>query len=138
MKYQTHKHLQVHTGVTMGAYTGTQTYSYVDTRGFDEALVIATLGTMGSTADCTVTVEESPSTTAGSFATITGASFGEKTSTTDAAIYHGRINLRPRKRYIRAKATCSAGTVVQVGVCIILASPASLPVTQGTTTSFNV
>lgn len=140
MKYVGSQFMKVVTGITAVSTTGTVTTSDtgIDTKGFDQALVIFNCGTIAATGDVTVTVEEAGTNAAASFATITGASFGEKTASSDLALYVGNIDLRPRKRYIRVKMAMAAATAGIGAASVVLLGAASLPCTPEAAASFTV
>lgn len=140
MKYVGSQFMKVVTGLTVASTTGTVTTGNtgIDRKGFDQALVIVNLGTIATGGTCTVTIEEAGTNAAASFATITGASFGAKLPATDLATYVGNIDLRPRKRYLRAKATCSTGNASVLGISMCLLGAASMPCTPEAAASFTV
>jgi hypothetical protein len=116
-----------------GTTTGT---SFTHT-GFDQADVILALGTLGASATVDVTVEESDLLGSG-YAAITGAAFSQKTqagTNMSGLIYHGSIDLRARKKFIRV--ICIVGTASsEVGVTVLLYNPQSTSyVTQAQITS---
>lgn len=73
--------------------TGTTTNGLeVDTRGFQEALVILTAGTVAATSTLDVKMQDSPDGTTG-WADVTSATFVQVTPSNDEAIFVGRIKL---------------------------------------------
>ena len=106
--------------------TATNTASGVAmTAGYDEALVIVSVGvcTDGSH---TVTIEESADDS--TYAAVTGAAFSAFTASTDLQSYWGTIDLKKRKKYIRAVTTVAGATTgTLVGVVAVLHEAASQP-----------
>jgi len=131
MHNSAHQFIKVVTGLTAGTFTGTHSGPAIDCRGFREALVHFNVGTPGATTDNAVvlTMQESPSTTAGSFAAITGASIAIA-SANDETVHVIAIDLEPRKRYIRAQIVAAAGTDYDCGVSVDLLNADVIPVTQ--------
>ena len=130
------KAVQSHAGEAWGvaANAGAE----IDTKGWDEALVIVNAGTATGTA--TITVTECAS-SGGSFDAITDAAFTAITSANDDAIYVGRIKLQganpSRLRYIKVLNTVTVD-VVDVGIVVLLAKADRLPISQATTVAFSV
>lgn len=106
----------------------------VDCQGFDEALILFSIGDCtGSTVDFDVQDSADDST----FAAITGAVVTDRDSTTDNDVYVGRIDLRKRDRYLRVRYDVDTANA-EFGVLVILSNPHELPVTQVNTAIFNV
>jgi len=130
------KAVQSHAGESWGvaANAGAE----IDTKGWDEALVIVNAGTATGTA--TITVTECAS-SGGSFSAITDAAFTAITSANDDAIYVGRVKLQganpSRLRYIKVLNTVTVD-VVDVGIVVLLAKADRLPISQATTVAFSV
>lgn len=110
---------------------------------FDEALVVLDIGAMagGSTLDVIVEEADNSATvadTAGTYAAVIGAVFAQKLAASHASkLFVGRLDLRGRKRWLRAVGTDAVGAVVY-GVSFILLGGRQLPVTQAEAVGFNV
>ena len=126
--------MKVVTALTAGVFTGTNSGSAIDCRGFDEAMFHFNVGSAASVTDngMTLTIQESPSTTAGSFAAVTGASIAV-TEANDEKVHPLSIDLTGRKRYLRAQIVVSAGTTYDCGISCDLLAAQVLPVTQAVT-----
>jgi len=130
------KAVQSHAGENWGvaANAGAE----IDTKGWDEALVIVNAGT--ATGTNTVTVTECTS-SGGSFSAISGAAFTAITSANDDAIYVGRIKLQganpARARYIKVLATVTVD-VCDFGIVVLLGKAENLPISQAATVVFSV
>ncbi len=106
------------------AYAAAATYgvvnTYLDCQGYDQAVAVIIPGVAAANAESLITVQESDSTTAASFANITNAAF---TQITPTAVSHtvqlGYINLRPRKRYLRLKSVGDGSNAVEVAGTIL-------------------
>jgi hypothetical protein len=88
--------------------------------GFDQADVILSLGTLGASGTVDVKIQESDLLASG-YGDVTGAAFAQKTQAgTDMSslIYHGSIDLRGRKKFL--KAVCVVGTATCEVACIVL------------------
>ena len=133
MKFQADKMMKVVTGITAGAMTGTYSGAAIDRKGYDECMVHFNVGTPTDTgAVATLTIQESPSTTSGSFAAISGASIAI-TASNDEKVHNLSIDLRPRKRYLRAQVVVSGTTAIDMGVSVALLAAKEVPVTQSVT-----
>lgn len=98
--------------------TGTETGVPVDTKNFDEALIILDAGVATATGTLDVTVEEGD-TTGGSFTAIAGALFEQIVAANDERILVGRIRVKNFKRFIRIIAVVATDTV-EASVIILL------------------
>lgn len=76
----------------------------VDCKGFTELLAIINAGTYIGAASVVITLQESSAAdgSGDAFAGWTGSAFAAITTANDAGVIVGRVNLGPRKRYIRA------------------------------------
>lgn len=110
---------------------------------YDEALVVLDIGAMAGGATLDVIVEEADNSTtvadtAGTYAAVSGAVFAQKLAASHASkLFVGRLDLRGRKRWLRAVGTDAAAAVVYA-VQFILLGCRILPVTQDQTVGFNV
>jgi hypothetical protein len=118
-----------HTATTL---TGTG----IDCKGFEEALILLSVGLMPST-DGTIAIHLEESDALGSgYADITGAAFAVLNAG-ESLSYVGRMNLKNRKRYIRAV------SVVGVQTCplylgALLSEARAEPVTQINAVAFDI
>lgn len=134
MKFQADKFIQVVHAIQAKNHTAAVSSAAIDTRGFDECLVIVNAGTAGATASGTVFVMESDSTTAASFAHIAGSSFTSITPTAATkASQILSIDLRGRKRYLRVKYTTATANAIYVASDVLLLSYRTPPVTASAT-----
>jgi len=115
---------------------GTATGTGIDCRGYDEALIILALGVIPSNGTVDVHIEESDALGSG-YADITDADFAQKVAGTGALTYVGRINLRGRKRYIRAINVVANQTVPMSAVAVLSQAQIN-PVTQVNDVEFSV
>lgn len=96
----------------------------IDRRGYNHATVVLELGAVsGTTPTCDVKIQESDASGSG-FVDVTGAVFSQKAAAAASKTYVGSLDLRPRKRYLRAVATI-AGTTPSFGIAVqfVLSSP---------------
>lgn len=98
--------------------TGTKTGAPVDTKDFEEALIILDAGVATATGTLDVTVEEGD-TTGGSFTAIAGAAFVQIVAANDERILVGRIRVKNFKKFIRTIAVVATDTV-EASVIILL------------------
>lgn len=131
MKLQGNKNWEVVHALSAATLSSAISSAAIDTRGFDEAIVVVNAGTAGATVSGTVFVMESPSTTAGSFSHIAGSSFTTITPTaaTKASQFLS-IDLRGRKRYLRVKYTTATANALTLAAVVLLGSPKVLPATH--------
>jgi hypothetical protein len=88
---------------------------------FDQADFILALGALGAAATVDVKVQESDTLGSG-YADITGAAFTQKTkSGTDMSglIYHGSLDLRGRKKFLRTVTTVGAAASLMSIQCVL-------------------
>lgn len=128
------KPIEMNTDISLG--TGTTNGTAIDTDNFDEALIIVKSGQNGTSGTVDIKIQESDVSGSG-FADITGAAFAQIVEANDNTVYHGRLSLIGRKRYIRAvivvgTAACDVAVLCQLGC------PIKMPVTQVQTISFNL
>jgi len=124
----------LHTPVAQGiaAVNGTG----IDCKGYDEALILLSLGTIPSNGEVDVHIEESDALGSG-YADITGAMFAQKVAGTGGLTYVGRLNLRERKQYIRSVVVV-ANQIVPLAVLAILSQAQVNPVAQVNDVAFSV
>ena len=109
----------------------------IDTKGFDEALIVINAGVFSATGDATITVTECD-TSGGSYAAITGAAFTVITVANDQTIYVGRLQCKNWERYIKLSMVL-ADDVADLSACVILTKYDGLaPVSQVNDVEFNV
>ena len=126
----------LHTAVAQGA--GTVNGTGIDCRGYDEALIVLSLGIIPSNGTVDVKIQESSDNgVADTFADVSGAAFAQKVAGTGTLTYVGRINLRGRERYLRTVVVV-ANQTVPMAVTAILSQAQINPVTQVNTVGFNV
>ncbi|HUT78177.1 MAG TPA: hypothetical protein VM285_10845 [Polyangia bacterium] len=134
MKFQADKLIQVVHAIDAKNHTATVSSATIDTRGFDECLVILNKGTAGTTASGTAFVMESDSTTAASFAHISGSSFTAVTPTAATkASEIVSIDLRGKKRYLRVKYSTATANAIYVAADVILLAYKTPPVSASAT-----
>lgn len=139
MKFGADKFCQVVHAVTPASYTSDTYSSAIDTRGYEEALVLIIKGVAGTTSTMTCVVQESVSTTGASFAHISGASFsGISPTAATKATEIGRIDLRGRKRYLRVYANVTGSNGVIMGADVVLLNPKIQPATASSTVKFTI
>jgi hypothetical protein len=135
MKFQGNKNIVVVHAIDAKGHTAVVSSAAIDTRGYDEALVILNCGVATQTASGTAFVMESDSSTAASFAHIAGSSFTtmHATSATKASQILS-INLRSgRKRYLRVKYTTVTEDANALSADVLLFGATVLPVTASAT-----
>lgn len=116
--------------------TGPTNGTGVDTIGFDECVVVLNSGTNTGAGTLDVHVEESDDNL--TFTDITGAAFTQVVAANDNTVYQGRIDLRGRKRYIRAVAVGDGANAAIGGVVFALHGAAVRPITPVNTEAFDV
>jgi hypothetical protein len=126
------KNLTVPVAQTATTVTGTG----IDCKGYDEALIELAVGVVPSNGTLNVHIEESDALGSG-YADITGAVFAQKAAANGSLSYVGRINLRQRKRYIRAIAVI-ANQTIPFWCGAILSQAQVTPVTQVNAVGFDV
>lgn len=113
---------------------GTLNGTGIDTRSYDEALIVLHAGTADATGVANVKVQDSADNS--TFADITGAVFAEITTANDNTIYVGRVRTKAYRRYLRVVSVVTTDDVL-LSACVILGKYDGLsPVTQ--TESFAV
>ncbi len=127
--------LKVVNGITSQLQTaGTVNGTGIDTRDFDEALIVLNAGATSGSGTLDVKVQDSADNS--SFTDISGAAFTQITTATDVANYVGRVRTKAYRRYIRI-VSVNAVADAQVAVSVLLGKYDGLsPVTQ--TESFTV
>lgn len=106
----------------------------VDCAGYDELLIMLSMGTATATGDVTFQVEESDSLSTG-YVDVTGALLGvgttpaEVTVSNDNTVYLLRLDLGKRKRFIRVGYDVDDDNVI-FGILGVLSRPQVAPVTQ--------
>ncbi|MBW1953957.1 MAG: hypothetical protein JRI66_12915 [Deltaproteobacteria bacterium] len=136
MKYSLHEFLKAVVGIATASHAaGTVNGPAIDRVGFEEALVVVHSGTNGAGGTVDIKVQESDDNS--TWADISGAAFDQITEANDNDIYVGRINLKPRKKYIRVVATVGTAACV-FGAVIVLGAAIDLPVSQVNDVAFSV
>jgi hypothetical protein len=131
--HQSQKLFNLHNPV--GQTAGTVNGTGIDTRGFEEALIVLAVGTVPSNGTVNAKIQESSDNT--TFADITDVAFTEVDADNDALSYVGRINLRGRKRYLRSVVVV-ANQTTPLYVGAILSQAKTEPVSQINTVAFDV
>lgn len=132
-----HETLLVKTMVTPEDWgTGAVTSAAVDTKGFEEALIVLSVGTAGASAGIDILVQESDASTTG-FTNISGTTFTQVTTSNDETEFVGRIRLGGRDRYLRVLGTVTTATSELAVICILTGGQRE-PVTQSNTVAFNI
>ncbi len=109
----------------------------IDTKNFDEALIMINAGVFSATGDANITVTECD-TSDGAYAAITGAVFDEITVTNDQDIFVGRLKCKNWERYIKLSMVL-ADDVADASAIVLLTKYDGLsPVTQENTVAFDV
>lgn len=140
MKYASSEFIKVCEAINPDAYAaGTTNGEIIDTKGFDEALIVCNCGDMEASATLAITVLEDTDSAMGSAVAIEDAAMALVDATDDNTVLVGRINLRDeaRKRYIRVKGV-GATDATDYGCVVILMGANVLPVTQENTIEFSV
>lgn len=135
----------VSNGAIAGTYSAGTTYNGVadasgigiDTKDYNEALVVLNMGatTSNGTVDVTVRSDTVNSANASSSDAISGATFTQITTDNDNACYVGNINLRDVGRYLFVKSVV-ANQNADFGISVILSKADSVPTSQ--TLTFDV
>lgn len=115
--------------------------TYVDTYGYEEALIIFNAGLAAGAAESDVTIRQSANSDGSSSTVITGATFTQITTANDNTIYVGRIDLKQgavTSRYIGARNVGDGANAVVIAVTILMSSFKYPPVTQANTTVFDI
>jgi len=115
---------------------GTVTGTGIDCRGYEEAMINLHAGIIPGDGTLDVHLEES-SVLGSGYADITGAVFAQVTAASDVLPYVGRLNLKERKRYIRAVAVV-ANQTIPFAVNAVLSAARELPVSQINDVAFSV
>ena len=116
--------------------TGPTNGASADCIGFDELTLVLNVGTLTGAATLDVHLEESADDS--SFADITSAVVAQKLAATDLASYQGRVELRGRKRYIRAVAEGDNANAALASADLILSGATVRPITPENTLAFSV
>lgn len=91
-------------------------------KGFDTALAVLKTGVLGTAATLDVKFQECD-TVGGTYADITGAAFSQKVKASDDnLVYVGELDLRGRKKFLRAVSTVGAAASI-FDVTVILGNP---------------
>lgn len=104
-------------------HAATVTGETVDTRGYDSAAVVVTVGAIASSGNITVKLQESDTTTSEDFTDVVAADLeGEFPAAllTNTAFLVGYLGT---KRYVRAVGTLNSGTSVAFTAGVILGHP---------------
>lgn len=110
----------------------------IDTKGYDEALIVADLGAISSgTLDLTI-MDSSLAASAVNATAVTGATFTQLTSSRDSGIYTGRVRTKNTKRYLYIRAVAATADDKAYAVNVLLGKADSLKVTQDNTPDFTV
>lgn len=125
-----------------GTATSTQTSAALDTTGFKEALITLSVGAVSGTSPTLDVKVQSSATSGGTYADITGAVFGQKTSggsITAPNVFVSRLQLDGQRPFLKVVATI-AGTTPSfaLAVDVKLAEAINEPVTQANTVAFNL
>ena len=109
----------------------------IDCQGYENALLIVTVGAMASNSTLDVATNESD-TEEGTPAVVTGAAFTQILAATGASkVYVGELLLKARKRWLQFDFTPAVGAVV-FGAVLVLSRGKYLPVTQDNAVEFAV
>lgn len=106
-------------------YTSTQTTAGIDTKGFNDLLLLVNCGAVTSTATLDITLEESDASGSG-YAAITSpatAALTQITASADSQQFRVRVNLASRKRYIRVVGTYGGSGNVPISIDHVLFNP---------------
>lgn len=137
MKRTAHQEAKVfNLTVPVGQTAGTVTGTGIDCNGFEEALVLLAVGVVPSNGTLDVHLEESDALGSG-YVDITSAVFAQKAAANGSLTYAGRVDLKKRKRYIRAVAVI-ANQTIPFWCGAVLSEAKIKPVTQVNTAAFNV
>ena len=116
--------------------TGPTNGAAADCLGFDEMTVILNVGVLTGAATLDIHLEESADNV--TFADITSAVFSQKLATTDVQGYQATVELRGRKRYIRAVAEGDNANAALASVSLALHGATERPITPENTLGFRV
>lgn len=135
MKFCGSDFINVYSALVPKAYSAASTSTgAIDTLGYSEAIVVLHAGAAAANAEAQVTVLESVSTTAASFAHVPGGTFTQVTPTAATNINQIlSIDLTKRKRYLNIKNVGDGSNAVTFGVNVLFFRANSLPVTQTAT-----
>lgn len=112
--------------------------SGVDCLGFREALIIMSMGTMAGGSTDAFKVQESDVDVDGNYADVPNATFTATQASGHASkVFVGRVDLTPRKRWLRVVATDAGGAVLE-SANIALFDASKKPTTQQQTVAFSV
>lgn len=130
------KSLRVVHAINAKSHTAVVSSGAIDCLGYSLAHVVVNLGTGGAGFSKAVTVLESDSTTAASFAHVAGSSFTALTTAISNASQIGVIDLRKRKRYINVKMAATNATATLAAANVVLSQAKVIPVTASATLAF--
>lgn len=108
----------------------------IDTRGYDQAMVVVHAGVAAGTLDVSLAATASNSTTASSASALSSTSFTQIDSSNDENIYVANILTKNIARYLFVKQTVASDAVI-FGSEVILGSADSEPVSQPNDVEFN-
>lgn len=108
----------------------------IDTKGYDEAMVVVHAGTATGTLDVSLTATALNSTTASSSTALTSAAFTQITSANDNTVYVANVKTKNIPRYLFVKEVV-ASDVVSFGAEVLLSKAEKEPVDQDNTIAFN-
>lgn len=104
-------------------YAATQTTTEIDARGYEYAKIIVLCGALADTATLAVKVQDSPTTTAGDFVDVAGASLTVTTTADDSSVQIGIVRLHGKRRYLRLVGTYGGTGNVAYAIAVELYSP---------------
>lgn len=108
----------------------TTTNNYIDTRGFDECLIVLNAGVVAAAGSIAASIVENDTDADTAAAAISGAAFTAVTPANDQAVQVGNIVCKNQKRYLWLKTVQANATETNISAVAILGKADSLPVSQ--------
>lgn len=110
----------------------------IDTRGYDEALIMLNLTSISGAGTLDIgTYFGASNSDAVAISALTGASFAQK-SNGDDGVFVGRVKVKNQARYLYVKAVQATAASKKYAVSVLLSKADSEPVSQANTVEFTV
>jgi hypothetical protein len=106
----------------------------IDTSDYDYAIIELSAGTIAGDGAVTVSINSCATDVVGSSAGISGAAFSAVNSSSDLAVYTGRVSVKDHGRYIWVKAVKAGTGSTAYGVNVILFKKNQVPAAAASTT----
>ena len=110
----------VSTQMAGAAPGGPNTGTAVDTQGAHTAFFVVQVGTITSSRTYDIVVHMSDTSDFSSYVTVTGATFGQYSTSSHERVDVGRLNLKACKRYIRTNGTAAGSGDCPLDVTVLL------------------